>query len=301
MPILNARNQLMKQLNLISVDQYDSLSKQDFVEDYLKVGKPVVMRNFAKNWPALQKWDYNYLKQGCGQVEVPLYAEAFANSGNDYLASDNKMRFADFLDLIAQGPTQWRMFLFNILQEMPELCHDFDYPDLGVLWLKKFPFVFFGGQDSYVDIHYDLDHSHVFLTQFYGEKKCILFGPECSTKLYRHPFTVSCNIDFRQPDFKKYPQIQNIQGYECTLKHGDTLFMPSKWWHFIDYQTDGFSLALRAMPKGVFRKAAGVWSVAKLKLLDNNIAKMIGHEKWYKIKESWAQRKAIKHRTSDQV
>lgn len=284
----------MDTLNLAKIDYHENLNKHDFIRDYLNNNKPVVVRSFAQNWPAMQKWDYAYLKKGCGNVVVPLYAEAFANTGSDYLSSSNEMSFGEYLDIIKSGPTPWRMFLFNILKHMPELCNDFDYPDLGVQWLKKFPFVFFGGQAAYVDIHYDLDHSHVFLTQFAGEKRIILYPPDDSTRLYRHPFTVSCNIDFRKPDFSRYPKIKGLKGYECHVKHGDTLFIPSKWWHFVDYTTGGFSLALRALPKGISKKAAGVWSVAKLKLLDHNIGKILGHQKWYQIKETWAQSRANK-------
>jgi len=283
-----------KTLQLQSVDRHDNLSREDFIEHYLKPGKPVVMRNFAKDWPALKKWSYDYLKKTCGDVKVPLYAEAFAGSGNDYLSSSNFMRFDEYLDLIQKGPSNLRMFLFNIHQNMPQLCEDFSYPDLNVSYLKKFPFMFFGGKGSHVDIHYDLDHSHVFLTQFEGKKRIILYGPDASTHLYRHPFTVSCNVDFRNPDLTRYPKVLDAKGYECIVEHGDTLFMPSRWWHFVDYTTTGFSLSLRAMPNGMFRRARGLWSIAKLKLMDNNLSKIIGPKKWYEIKEAWARKKAAK-------
>ena len=280
-----------------AVPRHDHLSKEDFIQQFIQPKKPVVTKSFAKDWPALDKWSYNFLKKGCGNTEVPLYNEAFAGSGNDYLSSNNNMPFGDYLDTIQAGPTPWRMFLFNIFQHMPNLCGDFDYPDLPVTWLKKFPFVFFGGQGAYVDIHYDLDHSHVFLTQFEGTKKILLFEPQDSTQLYRHPFTVSCNIDFRDPDFNKYPALKNLTAYECTVQKGDTLFIPSKWWHFVDYTTGGFSLSLRALPQGILPKAAGAWSVAKLKLLDNNISKIVGPQKWYDTKEKWAHRRVKKLNT----
>lgn len=277
-----------------SIPRIDDLTRDDFVRDFIAPNQPVVTKSFAQDWPAVKKWSYDYLKQGCGNVEVPLYSEAFAGSGNDYLASNHTMPFGEYLDTIEAGPTPWRMFLFNILQHMPQLCDDFNFPDLSVMWLKKFPFVFFGGQDAYVDIHYDLDHSHVFLTQLEGKKRVLLFSPKDSTALYRHPFTVSCNIDFRAPDLTKYPAIQNLTAYECMLEPGDTLFIPSRWWHFIEYTTGGYSMALRALPKGILPKAVGVWSVAKLKFLDNNISKIVGAQRWYQLKENWAHRRAAR-------
>ena len=282
----------MDELDLQPVAYVDCLDKVTFARDFLTPCQPVVMRNFAAQWPAIAKWDYRFLKQGCGEVEVPLYSGAFAGSGNDYMATDNTMRFADYLDLIECEPTQLRMFLFNIFKHMPQLCEDFDFPDLGVSWLKKFPFVFFGGQGSYVDIHYDLDHSHVFLTQFSGEKKVVLYGPQWSKHLYRHPFTVSTNVNLHQPDWHTYPRVQEAQGFVAELQRGDTLFIPSKWWHYIEYTTGGFSLSLRAMPTGLLPKASGLMSIGRLKLLDYNIGRVVGHQRWYQIKERMAQRAA---------
>jgi len=282
----------MDKLNLHPVIRIDSLEKVSFVDDFLKPNQPVVLRSFAAQWPAMQKWDYSFLKRGCGDVNVPLYSEAFAGSGNDYLATDNTMRFADYLDLIAKEPTQLRMFLFNIFKYMPQLCEDFYFPDLGVSWLQKFPFVFFGGEGSYVDIHYDLDHSHVFLTQFIGHKQVILYAPRWSKHLYRHPFTVSSNVNLHQPDWQTYPKVPEAQGFVATLQHGDTLFIPSKWWHYIEYTTGGFSMALRAMPSGLLPKVSGLLSIGRMKLLDYNIGRIMGHKRWYQIKERMAQHSA---------
>lgn len=282
----------MQTLNLQSITRVDHLDKADFATEFLQPLQPVVMRSFAAQWPATKKWDYAYLKQGCGDVEVPLYSEAFAGSGNDYMSTDNMMRFADYLDLIAREPTMLRMFLFNIFKHMPTLCEDFDFPDMGVAWLKKFPFVFFGGEGSYVDIHYDLDHSHVFLTQFAGERKVVLYGPQWSKHLYRHPFTVSTNVNLHQLDDQTYPKVGQAQGFTTTLQHGDTLFIPSRWWHYIEYAQGGFGMALRAMPTGLIAKASGLLSIGRLKLLDYNIGRVMGHQRWYQIKERMAQRAA---------
>lgn len=275
-----------------AVDRCPDLSSSAFIEEYLKPGRPVVMRNFARDWPALRKWDYAYLKQGCGDVEVPLYSEAFANSGSDYMQAAQKMPFGDYLDLIAAGPTPLRMFLFNVFKYMPELKNDFSYPDLGVRFATRFPFLFVGGKDAYVDIHYDADYSHVFLTQMVGTKRIVIYGKEHSRKLYRHPFTVSCNIDFRDPDLERYPKLKEIEGFECILEPGDTLFIPSGWWHFIEYETAGISLSLRAIPDGWGQRLAALVSLFKLKAIDHTVGKIVGSGKWYDLKERWAHARA---------
>jgi hypothetical protein len=144
-------------------------------------------------------------------------------------------------------------------------------------------------------VHYDVDLSHVFLTHFGGKKTVILFSPEYNDALYRHPFTVSTNVDIGNPDFKRYPALRNISGYECQLQQGDTLFIPSGWWHYIRYEEPSFSLSLRALSDSWLRRSQGLWNIGKLILLDKNITRMMGGQRWYAKKEQWAQHRAMRY------
>ena len=185
----------MTALNLTPIERHDHLTPKDFYQHFYLKNKPVILKTFAKDWPALSKWTYDYFKSRHGRLPVPIQSEAFANTGRSYLTASETMTFGDYLDLIATLPTKKRMFLFNIFKHIPELCEDFSYPEWNIPFVRKHPFMFFGGATSFVDIHYDLDLSHVFITQFAGKKDVILFAPEYSSHLYRHPLTVSCNID----------------------------------------------------------------------------------------------------------
>ena len=98
-----------------------------------------------------------------------------------------KMKFGDYLEKITSGPCDLRLFLFNIFKHKPELRNDFGWPSFTRFYLKKVPFMFFGGGGSVVRIHQDMDWSNVFLTQLYGRKKVILFHPRYSKILYRYP------------------------------------------------------------------------------------------------------------------
>lgn len=282
----------MTALNLQPIEKRDDLTRQSFQEEFLKPNKPVVMTNFSKNWAAREKWSFDYFKKGHADLMVPVYAEAFANTGQSYTSTNNKMRFGDYLDLIAKEPTKLRMFLFNIFKHIPSLCDDFSYPDIVDRYLKNYPFMFFGGASSWVDVHYDLDLSHVFLTQFYGKKRVVLFGPEYSDHLYRHPLTVSCNVDIGNPDFNRYPRLKEAKGYECIIDNGETLFIPSGYWHYIYYIEGGFALSLRARPDSLARRMFSGIKIFNLTVLDHNISKILGAQKWYDMKEKMAIKKA---------
>jgi ribosomal protein L16 Arg81 hydroxylase len=53
------------------------------------------------------------------------------------------------------------------------------------------------------------------------------------------------DIDFDDPDYEKFPALKNAEGYITNLKHGEMLYMPEGYWHYMKYLTPGFSMSLR--------------------------------------------------------
>ena len=281
-------------LDLRPLERRDDISPLEFRETYFKSRRPVVMKSFSSKWPAISKWTIDFLRENYGGLSVPVFEEAFADSGASYGSTNEYMPFGEYLDLIQSGPTLKRLFLFNILKHAPELTRDFDFPEFAGKWARKHPFMFFGGQTSYVDAHFDADMSHVFLTQFEGRKRVVLYGPEWSDYLYRHKFTVSHNVDLGNPDFDRYPRLLDAKGYECILEHGDTVYMPSGYWHYVYYETGGFSLALRSPITGPIGRTHMLYRLLALAVGDHGLSKLLGQKRWYARKEAMAHRKAAR-------
>ena len=281
-------------LDLSPLERCDDLSAEDFYESYYKPRRPVVMKTFSSTWPARKKWTMDFLRENYGDILVPVYEEAFADSGASYGSTNEHMPFKEYLDLIQAGPTLKRLFLFNILKHAPELKEDFSFPPFARKWARNHPFMFFGGETSYVDAHFDADMSHVFLTQFEGRKRVIIYGPEWSDHLYRHKFTVSHNVDLGNPDFERYPRLLEAKGYECHLEHGDTIYMPSGYWHYVYYETGGFSLALRSPITGILGRTHMIYRLLALAVGDHSMSKLLGQKRWYAQKEAMAHRKAAR-------
>ena len=82
-----------------------------------------------------------------------------------------KMKMADYIDLLKTEPTKYRIFLWNVLREVPELQSDFDFPDFGLKLLKKLPMLFFGGSNSHTFMHYDIDLANIFSFSLRGKKR----------------------------------------------------------------------------------------------------------------------------------
>lgn len=272
----------MKHLNLSPIDVVDNISKEEFIKRYVKPLKPVVIRNFAKNWAAKDKWTYDYLRQKAGNEKVKLYGRWLDNDPTAIeMPPAKEMRFAEYLDLVEKGiPSDLRIFLFNLFKLAPELLKDFDFPDFVDGWLKDFPYTFFGCAGSDVRLHYDIDLSHVFLTQFGGTKRITLFDQDQTKFLYKLPFTTHSAVDFSNIDYEKYPALKFARGYQHELQHGETLFMPSGIWHYIEYVDGSFSLSLRSLSDSNLYRLKGAYNVFVIRKLDYFI------NKYYK--NSWS-------------
>ncbi len=231
------------ELHLEQIPRVQTIKKNEFLKDYVKPQKPVVIKRLTEDWDAYKKWSLEYINSLAGEKTVPVFDDKPISSEYRFNEAHASMKMSDYIALLNKKPTNYRIFLYNILKEVPQLQNDFEYPNLGLRFLKKLPFLFFGGQGSKVFMHYDIDWANIMHFHFQGEKQCILFPPSETKHLYKIPHALITHqgIDFTNPDLEKWPALKNAKGYITTLKHGETLYMPEGYWHQMTYLTPGFS------------------------------------------------------------
>ncbi|WP_431611287.1 cupin-like domain-containing protein [Chryseobacterium sp. 'Rf worker isolate 10'] len=274
------------------IDVVEDISKEEFYEKYLKPRRPVVIRNMAKNWPAYQKWTMEYMKEVVGDVEVPLYDSSKADPSAPINAAAAKMKFGDYIDLIQREPTDLRIFLFDPIKYAPKLLEDYISPkELMGGFLDKYPNMFFGGKGSVTFLHFDIDMAHIFHTHFNGRKHILLFDYKWRERLYQIPYATYAleDYDIENPDFTKFPALDGVEGIECYLEHGDTLFMPTGWWHWMKYLDGSFSISLRAWDKSWAVKAHSLWNLTVQRKFDD-----IMKSNFKKSYMDWKEKMAVK-------
>ncbi len=265
-------------LELSTTKRIETVSKENFINQYKSPQKPVILERLSQDWPAHKKWNSDYLKKVAGENIVPLYDSKPSTDYKHQYAPESKMKFKNYLDLLQQGEKDLRLFFYNILAEAPILTKDFSYPDIGLKLYKKLPVLFMGGKGAKVQMHFDIDYSDILLCHFGGKKRVYLFPPEQTKYLYRVPFSFSSlfNIDYQNPDFIKYPALQHLKGELAELNHGDVLYIPSGFWHYIVYDDISFSLSLRAFPRKpkIFLKL--LYNIIFVKNIDGLMRKIVG-------------------------
>ena len=284
-----------EQMKLKQIPRIQRISKSDFLRDYVQPQKPVVIEKLIEDWPAYKKWNFDYIKELAGDKTVPLYDDRPISSEYKFNEAHAEMKMSEYIDLLKSGPTNYRIFLYHLMKEVPPLQKDFKFPDVGLRFLKQLPMLFFGGERSSVFMHYDIDYANILHFHFQGKKQCILFPPSESKHLYKVPHALIAreDINFNDPDFDKFPVLKKAEGYITELNHGDTLYMPEGYWHHMTYLTAGFSMSLRATPRTLTNFSKAVYNLIFMRYFDNYMRKLRG-QKWIDYKNEQAIKRTHK-------
>lgn len=276
-------------MQLKEIERVKTISKEDFYNNYVKKQKPVVIEQLTSDWPAYQKWHLNYIKQVAGDKTVPLYDDRPVTHKDGFNQAHAEMKMKDYVDLLESKPTNYRIFLYNLIKEVPILKNDFKWPDIGLRLVKQLPMLFFGGENSKVFMHFDIDYSNILHFHFHGKKRCMILHPDQTPYMYKVPHALISreDIDFDHPDFEKFPALKNVEAFVCELNHGEMLFMPEGYWHYMKYLTPGFSMSLRAFPRKLSNLAKAAYNVFIMRHYDNFKRRQLGQE-WIDYKNKMA-------------
>ena len=282
-------------MELEQIPRVNRISKSDFLRDYVRPQKPVVIERLIEDWPAYEKWSLDYIKEIAGDKIVPLYDDRPISSEYKFNEAHAEMKMSEYIDLLKSKPTNYRIFLYHLMKKVPGLQKDFKFPDVGLRFLKQLPMLFFGGENSKVFMHYDIDYANILHFHFHGKKQCILFPPSESKYLYKVPHALIAreDINFNDPDFNKFPVLQKAKGYIAELNHGETLYMPEGYWHHMTYLTAGFSMSLRATPRTLTNFSKAVYNLIFMRHFDNYMRKLRG-QKWIDYKNEQAVKRTHK-------
>jgi hypothetical protein len=145
-------------------------------------------------------------------------------------------------------------------------------------FFKRLPVLFAGGKGATVQMHYDIDLANLILCHFGGPKRVMLIPPDQTPYIYQVPFSFSAlhSIDFGKPDFEKFPALRKLNGSITTLNHGDALFIPSGYWHYIVYDDIGFSMTLRSMPTTLSDRAILLKNIFIIRTIEGIMRKLVG-------------------------
>ncbi|CAH2235089.1 bifunctional peptidase and arginyl-hydroxylase JMJD5 [Pararge aegeria] len=233
--------------NLNVLDVISCPTMESFFREHILAEKPVVLDNCISHWPALTKWqDQNYFIKLAGLRTVSI------ELGRDYTDSkwtQKLMTIEDFIKnhIYAQSSTTGYLAQYQLFDQIPELKNDITAPEYCCFSDKDDCIdimAWYGPKGTVSPLHHDPKKN--LLAQVVGEKQIFLFSPQQSEYLYPHQHELLINtarVDPRKPDLEKHPKFKEAKGFFCVLKPGQMLYIPPRWWHFVESLSVSFSVS----------------------------------------------------------
>ena len=242
------------------IDRVEKLSNEDFLNNYLKKNKPVVVTDAMSSWD-LNRFQPDSLKEEFGPEFTQIYNELFDLQNistldsyltshfskpevdcNKYIRWYTKLKDLDFLwsDQIFESlRTSWNhpYFLPRNGMVIP-FCSKNNFMDIT---RERYPYkgLFISGKGARTRLHRDPFNSNAILCQLYGNKHISLFSPD------QAPYLMAGKefVDLKNPDKEKFTAFSKAKpSYELTLYPKEIIFFPAGWFHAVTSTSDSISI-----------------------------------------------------------
>ncbi|KAG0034202.1 JmjC domain-containing protein 4 [Podila clonocystis] len=239
-------------------------SYDEFLEKYLEPNIPVLIGPaLTQPWRARQEWvtseskpDFDRLRsQLCTQpIQVPV-ADCQSKDFSDQKRS--AMDLKDFLDEWQEQsethqPARTYLKDFHFVRSFPDYGA-YETPDIfrddwmNEFWTRRgdmdddYRFVYCGGDGTFTPFHADVYRSYSWSANICGVKKWTLFPPGQEHLFQDSLHNTVYDIDSAE-NAKKFPNFDKAIKLVLFQNPGETLFVPSGWWHQVQNIGDTISI-----------------------------------------------------------
>lgn len=220
------------------IPRVKQLSRSAFRDEYELPRRPVVVTDALAGRRALSRWSLAYLAT---QSDLPVRVRVSARGAQQLFDGDQYAKFefrnVPLRDAIAGIDSRGEIWYVQHVElaQLPELeaelgnvaCLPSSTRSHALLWVC--------GPGTVNPLHWDTNH--VALAQIVGEKRFVIFPPTDSTKLASR---VHCTLyrttalDLLDIDHARFPELDRASPWTCTVRPGEVLFIPYRWWHFME-------------------------------------------------------------------
>ena len=215
------------------------LAPDEFRNAYYLAGRPVIVTGMMDACTAVSKWEPSYFRQAFRDRVIDAQSGTMSESPHLLLRAERKrsIKFAKFLDSMA--PTEAGAYLSMTAknsprnrQSVPEIWRDIpplpEYLAEGGAGHAALCFEPSGGITPFQH-----DIRNTLLAQVAGRRRVLLI-PACEVgRVYNHTEAFS-EVDGRNIDFGRYPDMRDVQVLSCTLSPGEMLLVPVGTFYFIE-------------------------------------------------------------------
>ncbi|MCQ8186099.1 cupin-like domain-containing protein [Parvularcula maris] len=239
------------------------VDRQDFVQEIVKPGLPVVLRRQFGNWPICQAarqghqsaaryvagWDRGHqVETVFGDPSIKgrfFYSEDLTGLNFEKRPSTIAAALHAITSEVSADRGSVYVQSVPVAEHLPGLERD---NPAGLAPEGVAPRIWIGGPLR-VQTHFDLKENLAVVAA--GRREFILFPPEQLANLYPGPFEHTLAgppvsmVDLDDPDHARYPRFAEAmsRARRAVLEPGDAIYIPYFWWHHIR-SLDGFNILL---------------------------------------------------------
>ena len=228
------------------------------VAEQLRRDQPVVFRQGARAWPALQ-WSWATMRDLGADLSVQCeVGDAMQGTNTRFQTT-----LGAYMDEIARGTTSSSVYLsqFELLTELPALDDDLDFSIVPHRLGRTLAWI--GPKGTFTGLH--CDHLDNLVVQVVGRKRFRLAAPSARANLYPTKkydfFSELSGVDVHNYDAQSHPRFADVVLDDVILEPGDMLYTPADWWHCVEalepsITVNRFSISVRGA-------AARSWQFAR--------------------------------------
>lgn len=225
---------------------HKEIAPSTFRSQFLKTGKPVLIKGGAKHWKAFEEWGFDFFKHNYGTH--PVYLTNHKDLGDYTNAGSEISNLGEIIDGLAFESKKYARFN-PLLDEHPELLESLDRAWLNKVMgskIKNHHVLFIGSKGTKTNIH-NAGNENIFV-QLRGRKRWLLWDQRATyifnPQVNRAPAKAS-PLNPKQPDLKAIPGYAHLPTYELILEEGDMLYIPSYLWHYVENLTPTIGIGIR--------------------------------------------------------
>jgi hypothetical protein len=229
----------MSEIKRVSIERIDGTGVQGLMTQLRGARKPAIVSCITNTWPAFARWTPDYFKTTYGDLRIaptihaPSSESPYAGPLSERVWSNyvREMTLREFVDYLYTTDKPCYFHSQN-MDRIPGTKDDLKFDRLFPDDIGDSESYFWLGINTLTGLHFDLRDN--ILCQFYGEKDVYLISPVYSNRLYPLPASITKSpVLPMRPDQTAYPRLQDITIQEGTIRPGEFLFIPRRWWHCI--------------------------------------------------------------------
>jgi hypothetical protein len=233
----------------LQVPRRSGLTVNEFIEEYVKPNKPVILTDVVTQWPAWKEKSWTKEALIGRFQETPFRVDQTDDDGQKL-----NMTLSDYFQYCSQTQDEDPIYVFCPLfgDRASKMLEDYEVPkyfpeDFFSLMGSERPFyrwIVIGGPRSGSPFHLDPFKTSAWNALLAGRKRWVLYPPN---QLPPSGVDVDEDEDTGELDYtgedpivwflEHYPLIKNRDvsehPMECILEEGEIIYVPTNWWHMV--------------------------------------------------------------------